>query len=203
MTTYLLIALLICLRHQTQNNLTEQRRHPLPKSPALTKQPSVPLNNIFKHVLHHTLEIGLLRGQKTDLSLELVARLATRTPQNVGDRLLLHDLPLQTDDLLSEDFVVGFDGGGAFQLKLHHPVVVVDGFFLGGEGELGADELAVHLLGEDDQVRVVAWHDGVGVLDVGLLDVSLWSDQMLSLENLHCSPGECVHGVGRFPRWES
>jgi hypothetical protein len=28
----------------------------------------------------------------------------------------------------------------------------------------------------------VAWHDGVGVLDVGLLDVSLRSDQMLSLK---------------------
>jgi hypothetical protein len=131
-------------------------------------QPSVTLNNIFKHLPHHTLEIGLLQGQQTDLSLERVARLATGTPQLVSDFLLLRDLLLQLDDLLSEDFVVGFDGGGAFQLKLQHPVVVVDGFFLGGEGELGADELTVNLLGEDDEVRVVVWHDGVGVLDVGL-----------------------------------
>jgi hypothetical protein len=159
-------------------------------------QRSVALIDTRKCLLQLTLETGLVHGQLNHLTLELVASIATRIPQLVRDLLLLHDLLLQLHDFLSEDLVVIHHFIGASDLTMHHRVQAVKvppDLTRAGEGVSGADELAVQMLGELDEVRVATGHDGIGVLDVELFrkeNVSMRFDQTLSLENLRGSPGE-------------
>jgi hypothetical protein len=178
-------------------------------------QPSITLIATRQCLLQLTLEIGLVHGQLNDIILELVASIATRTPQHVRDPLLLHNLLLQLYDLLSEHSVIDHHGVRALDLALHHRVQAVEvppDPTLAGEGVSGADELAAQVLGELDEVRVAAGHDGISVLDVELVqkeNISMRFDQILSLENLHGSLGELQQpacgspGVRTSPRSES
>lgn len=101
--------------------------------------------------------------------------------------MLLGDLLSQNEVLFSQHAVVGQHVAGAFDLEVQQLVLTVEAVFdclHAGEGVSGADELAVPVLGEDEEVRVATWDDGRGVIDVGLFrrGVSAKSDQSMSVE---------------------